>query len=88
MPPPNKLTFYPKRDIIACFKFPRTEAEFQYCKAAKKLEVTRTEVFALTQQFEASLKKIEVSIFYKVAIRTRSLHRPIFVIHTGVVFLE
>lgn len=36
-----------------------TEAEFQYCKAAKKLEVTRTEVFALTQQFEASLKKIE-----------------------------
>lgn len=38
-----------------------TEAEFQYCKAAKKLELTRTEVFALTQQFEASLKKIEVS---------------------------
>jgi len=36
-----------------------TEAEFQYCKAAKQLELTRTEVFALTQQFEASLKKIE-----------------------------
>ncbi|XP_015761753.1 PREDICTED: coiled-coil domain-containing protein 18-like [Acropora digitifera] len=36
-----------------------TEAEFQYCKAAKKLELTRTEVFALTQQFEASLKRIE-----------------------------
>ncbi|KAK2552825.1 hypothetical protein P5673_025993 [Acropora cervicornis] len=36
-----------------------TQAEFQYCKAAKKLELTRTEVFALTQQFEASLKRIE-----------------------------
>lgn len=36
-----------------------TEAEFKYCKAAKKLELTRTEVFALTQQFEASLKRIE-----------------------------
>lgn len=36
-----------------------TEAEFQYCKAAKQLELTRTEVFALTQQFEANLKRIE-----------------------------
>ena len=47
---------------VLYFKFYfRTDAEFQYCKAAKKLELTRTEVFALTQQFEASLKKIEVS---------------------------
>lgn len=49
--------------FFLCFSFARTEAEFQYCKAAKKLELTRTEVFALTQQFEASLKRIEVSLY-------------------------
>ncbi|KAJ7382893.1 hypothetical protein OS493_031951 [Desmophyllum pertusum] len=35
------------------------ETEFQYCKTAKQLELTRTEVFALTQQFEENLKRIE-----------------------------
>lgn len=35
------------------------EAEFQYCKTSKQLDLTRTEIFALTQQFEENLKRIE-----------------------------
>ena len=39
----------------------RGEAEFQYCKTAKQLDLTRSEIFQLTQQFEKDLKRIEVS---------------------------
>ncbi|KAL9961295.1 hypothetical protein ACROYT_G030207 [Oculina patagonica] len=35
------------------------EAEFQYSKTAKQLDLTRLEIFALTQQFEENLKRIE-----------------------------
>lgn len=35
------------------------EAKFQYCKTAKQLDLTRSEIFALTQQFEEDLKRIE-----------------------------
>ncbi|RMX61067.1 hypothetical protein pdam_00020654 [Pocillopora damicornis] len=35
------------------------EVEFQYSKTAKQLELTRTEIFSLTQQFEENLKRIE-----------------------------
>ena len=39
----------------------RGEAEFQYSKTAKQLDLTRSEIFALTQQFEEDLKRIEVT---------------------------
>ena len=39
----------------------RGEAEFQYCKTAKQLDLTRSEIFTLTQQFEEDLKRIEVT---------------------------
>ena len=38
----------------------RGEVELQYSKTAKQLELTRTEIFSLTQQFEENLKRIEV----------------------------
>lgn len=41
----------------------RGEVEFQYSKTAKQLELTRTEIFSLTQQFEENLKRIEVYVF-------------------------